>query len=174
MGAGAETKDAIARELDAIRAGLRDDASSAERNMVPLFGRIGAVAGLYRIFYERFLAAARLTHTEYQVLGIVRGIGPRSPSQLARSIRQTTAGMTKTLDRLERAGLIERRSHPSDRRSVEIVLTEPGAELAGRLMREELSAQRGMLGDMGREERERLIGSLDELIERIVDGLPGD
>jgi DNA-binding MarR family transcriptional regulator len=38
------------------------------------------------------------------------------------------------VDRLSRQGLVERIDDPSDRRSVKILLTEKGKELAGRLL----------------------------------------
>jgi DNA-binding MarR family transcriptional regulator len=52
-----------------------------------------------------------------------------SPRQLAPELGTDTAGMTRLLDRLEDKGLITRRRHPEDRRSVVIEVTEKGREL---------------------------------------------
>lgn len=161
----------IRRELEEIRTGLGERNPDLELDLIPIFGRVGAVASLYRAYYERFLAGSGLTHTEYQVLGTLRGAGPRSPTQLAGSVRQTTAGMTKTLDRLARAGLVERRAHPSDRRRVEVVPTRSGGRLVDRLQRRELSAQQELLGTLGARDRARLAGLLDQIIEQLVDGM---
>lgn len=54
-----------------------------------------------------------------------------SPSSLARQVGITTASTTKLLDRLERAGHIERRPNPADRRSWQIKVMA-GTRLAGR------------------------------------------
>jgi hypothetical protein len=80
--------------------------------------------------------------------------------------------MTKTIDRLERAGLVERRAHASDRRRVEVVLTAKGEEVTDRLLRAEISAHQEILADIGPAGRERLRDLLDQAIERLVDGMP--
>jgi DNA-binding MarR family transcriptional regulator len=50
--------------------------------------------------------------------------------QLAQTLGFSTAGATKVADRLTEAGLIERRTCPSDRRMVYATLTERGLEVA--------------------------------------------
>ena len=167
---GRQAAAAIERELAEIQAGLQARDPALPTGLIPLFGRLGAVASLYRLYYERFLAGSGLTHPEYQVLGILRGAGPRSPTQLARSVRQTTAGMTKTLDRLERAGLVQRRALARDRRRVEVALTAAGARRTDALQRLELEAQQDMLGDLPPGQRKQLAAHLDRLIQRLVDG----
>ncbi|GAA2894313.1 hypothetical protein GCM10010472_61100 [Pseudonocardia halophobica] len=59
--------------------------------------------------------------------------GPRTPSALARRVGVTPASVTSQLDRLELAGHVVRRSNPRDRRSVLVVLTDRGHDLAARL-----------------------------------------
>lgn len=50
--------------------------------------------------------------------------GPVSPHDVARHLRISTASTTKLLDRLEEAGHVVRRPHPTDRRSRVIELTD--------------------------------------------------
>lgn len=50
-------------------------------------------------------------------------------SQLAKAVGRTATSFTPTVDQLENKGLIERRTHPSDRRSVTIHLTAKGKAL---------------------------------------------
>lgn len=169
---GRQVGSGIHRELEEIRAGLRARSPELYVDAIPIFGRIGAISSLYRSYYERFLAASGLTHAEYQVLGILRGVGARSPTQLARSVGQTTAGMTKTLDRLERGHLVARGSHPSDRRRVEVSLTDAGASRTDALQRDELAAQAHMLSDLGPDRQELLRELLDRVIEQLVDAMP--
>jgi DNA-binding MarR family transcriptional regulator len=52
--------------------------------------------------------------------------GPRTASSLASSERMRPQSMAQTLTELERAGLIERRADPEDRRRIQIELTEQG------------------------------------------------
>ncbi|WIB77982.1 MarR family transcriptional regulator [Curtobacterium sp. MCPF17_002] len=48
-------------------------------------------------------------------------------TQLARALRLSTAGITKLIDRLARAGRVERRPNPKDRRGI-IIIPAPTAE----------------------------------------------
>lgn len=56
-----------------------------------------------------------------------------SPSQLMALLGTDTAGMTRLLDRLERKGLLNRRKHPDDRRSVLIEITDQGSAIVPHL-----------------------------------------
>lgn len=58
--------------------------------------------------------------------------GPLSPTEVARCVQLTTAGMTEILDRLERAGHLRRDPHPSDRRKVVVSLTPSAVGLIER------------------------------------------
>jgi DNA-binding MarR family transcriptional regulator len=139
---------------------------------LPLAGRIGALAGLHRTFTERTFAGAAITHSEFQVLWLLRTTSPCSPTDLARHVQQTSAGMTRTLDRLERAGLVERRAHASDRRRVEVVVTRAGERVADDMQAVELAAFEEVLGDLDASERKALAARLDQLIERLYDAMP--
>ncbi|MFI5937618.1 MarR family transcriptional regulator [Actinoplanes sp. NPDC051494] len=59
---------------------------------------------------------------------------PSTPSELARLLDISTAASTGVVDRLERHAHVERRKHPTDRRRLEIHVTESGrAEIIGHL-----------------------------------------
>jgi len=95
-----------AAELEEIRRGWESVLPGVDAGSFPFFVRIAILANLSGAFVEEVLAPFGLTRAEYETLGILRstGSGRRcSPTELARFARQTTAGMTKTLDRLERA-----------------------------------------------------------------------
>lgn len=73
-----------------------------------------------------------LQMSEYYVIGALYVAGPDhplSPTQLSQIVLQTTGGMTKTLSRLEDAGLVERRPDPADGRRRLIHLTTAGSRL---------------------------------------------
>ena len=55
-----------------------------------------------------------------------------TPGDLRTQLNLTSAGITKRIDQVEARGLIERRPHPTDRRSVTLHLTEEGEALADR------------------------------------------
>jgi DNA-binding MarR family transcriptional regulator len=80
--------------------------------------------------YRRAMAVALgVGVTEVSALGEIRQDGPLTPSELARRLGLTSPSVTSLLDRLETAGLVVRRRHPADRRSVLVELTEAGDQL---------------------------------------------
>ncbi|HEY6424913.1 MAG TPA: MarR family transcriptional regulator [Pseudonocardiaceae bacterium] len=74
---------------------------------------------------ERQLAAFDVTAQQAALL-LHAGRQDSSPSRLMALLGTDTAGMTRLLDRLEGKGLLQRRQHPDDRRSVVIELTDQG------------------------------------------------
>ncbi|MBW5446557.1 MarR family transcriptional regulator [Cohnella sp. CFH 77786] len=87
--------------------------------------------------------APQLTAGQLEVLELLLAKEPMKPSELLPYLETTPAAITTLLDRMERAGLVERRRDESDRRIVWIHMTELGrseverglrvrAEVAGR------------------------------------------
>src|SRR5215471_921409 len=62
--------------------------------------------------------------TDVKCLDIMTLKGSASPSELAKHTGLSTGATTAMLDRLEMAKLIERRPHPTDRRSTIVVLSK--------------------------------------------------
>ena len=58
-----------------------------------------------------------------------------TPADLRAQLNLTSAGITKRIDQVEAKGLLERRAHPSDRRSVTLHLTAEGERLADATIR---------------------------------------
>jgi DNA-binding MarR family transcriptional regulator len=83
---------------------------------------------------------------------------------VVRGLSITVGGASKTVDRLERNGLVARRPHPRDRRSSVIALTSLGAtthEQAQRLIAAELDARiGGVLPDRALDQLHRAIAKL--------------
>jgi DNA-binding MarR family transcriptional regulator len=71
----------------------------------------------------------RLNRTDMRGLELIGREGPLTPTQLAHRLALTTGGVTTVIDRLERAGYVERRSDPSDRRRVVLETTHASHEL---------------------------------------------
>lgn len=80
---------------------------------------------------DRTAAGYGLAHQgDLDVLTQLDLVGPQSPSMLARDLLLTTGGMTVRLNRLQDAGLIERKPNPDDGRGVHVHLTSRGRALA--------------------------------------------
>jgi DNA-binding MarR family transcriptional regulator len=92
-----------------------------------ILDRIIGLSRRARRSMEETLTAFDLTHGEFKVLGWLR-LGDHSPGQLAANADLSSGAMTNRLDQLERAGLVERRPSPDDRRSIRVFATEKGIE----------------------------------------------
>lgn len=117
-----------------------------------------------------FFAAHGLQAGEFDLLATLRRAGEPyalMPTALYESAMISSGGMTSRIDRLEKAGLIERRKHPSDRRGVLVALTPAGFELIdGMLAAHVANLQRVLSGLTVDEQR-----ALHELTSKLLAGL---
>jgi DNA-binding MarR family transcriptional regulator len=88
---------------------------------------IGLSRRIRRSMEETLREEFDLTHGEFKVLGWLR-TGDRSPGELAANADLSSGAMTNRLDQLERAGLVERRPDPDDRRGIRVSATEKGRQ----------------------------------------------
>ena len=91
--------------------------------------RIGGLNKRLNREMEETLADFDLNFGEWKVLGTLWRVGEphrSSPGELARMEDLSSGAMTNRLDRLEEAGYIRRLPDPSDRRAVQVELTDKG------------------------------------------------
>ena len=114
-----------------------------------------------------------LSHTgDLDVLTDLDRAGPphqRTPSELAETLLLTTGGMTVRLNRLQRAGLIERLPNPLDGRGVLVRLTPMGKELADDALITLLDTQAASLGMLQASEQADLADLLRTLLRGLGD-----
>jgi len=79
-----------------------------------------------------------------------------TPSELLSSMLLTSGAMTNRLDKLESKGLILRHHSKSDRRSVEVELTENGLAVANELIVEHVRAQEELVSGLSVAEQENV------------------
>jgi DNA-binding MarR family transcriptional regulator len=87
-----------------------------------------------------------------------------SPTRLYEAAMISSGGMTNRLDRLERAGLIERRPDPSDRRGKLIALTTAGRRVIDGTIARHVANEEQLLSVLSTAEQERLNALLRKLI----------
>ncbi len=134
---------------------------------IPIFARLAYLSSRSQEFHGQVLKPFGRRVSEYRLLSTLVIMGPLPPSQLSNILFQTPAGMTKTLDRLEKEHLIKRLRSPVDRRSVEIHLTKKGIAGASALMTAEAEAQSILIKDLSKQERKQLVRSFDLLIDNL-------
>jgi DNA-binding MarR family transcriptional regulator len=151
----AGTGDAI----DAIVARWRAERPDIDPAPMAVFGRIYRIASAAGSRMERVYAQYGIGRGEFDVLAALRRAGAPfdlSPGHLADTLMLTTGGMTGRLDKLERAGLVERRADQRDRRALRVVLTDRGRKTIDDAVVAGLDAQHEMLARLGAQRSEQL------------------
>ena len=107
---------------------------------------------------------------DFDVLATLRRQGHPyllTPTQLGERTMVTSGAVSKRVDRLADAGLVERRPRPADRRSVAVALTAKGRRVIDAAMDEHVANEARLLE--GLEEVER--ASLGALLARLATSL---
>jgi DNA-binding MarR family transcriptional regulator len=119
---------------------------------------------------EELLRPFGLSSGTFTLLQIVAG-DPEAvtPSQIAGRANPpvTTATVTGLLDTCERKGWVQRRRHPSDRRSVLVDLTPEGAALLRRVVPAITGAEHRWTATTTAAQRRRLTTALGQLAEHL-------
>jgi DNA-binding MarR family transcriptional regulator len=133
------------RLLDAAESVMRD-------HMNPLFAEAGLLPGEFDV-----LATLRRSGEPYLL----------SPTRLYEAVMISSGGMTNRLDRLERAGLVERRPDPSDRRGKLIALTDAGKRVIDETIGRHVANEERLLSVLTAAEQEKL----NSLLRKLIAGL---
>ncbi|MFI7080459.1 MarR family winged helix-turn-helix transcriptional regulator [Micromonospora sp. NPDC049903] len=126
--------------------------------------RIMHVAGALRHHQDTEIAALGLTPAVARALYELDPDRPLPARELAEQLRCDRSNVTALVDKLERAGLVERRADPADRRQRTLVVTEAGRRMRDRV-HEVLSDSR-LLAGLSTEE----LAVLGELVWKVSDG----
>lgn len=98
-----------------------------------------AMRSAYLLVSERFekeLAEAGLPDLGFfgVLLALSEESKPSRPKDLLRKVNVTKSGLTRLVDRIEKAGLVERTYCPSDRRGTFLVITDQGRETLAQML----------------------------------------
>jgi DNA-binding MarR family transcriptional regulator len=140
-----------------------------------ILGRAYRLSNLVRPSIEATFAGLDLDRGEFDVLGTLRRSGPPyrlTPTELYTSLMISSGGLTHRLDRLEKAGLIQREKSPRDGRSLLVGLTQAGVERAEAAFRADMANESAFLRGLEAKERELLAGLLRKLIVSIERDVP--
>lgn len=116
-----------------------------------------------QIRFARLFRPYGLTPSQYNVLRILRGEGEPLPIlEIAERTITVVPGITGLIDRLEEAGLVERRRCPSDRRVIHVAIMPAGRKLLARLDEPLVTLHRQVLGHLSASELKQLIRLLEK------------
>lgn len=106
----------------------------------------------------------------FDLLAALRRAGPPfelNPTELMRATLLSSGGITKRLDRLEAAGLVERRPDPGDRRGTLVRLTRRGKAAVDRAVAAHVANEERLVASLSAAERR----TLDRLLRKLLAGL---
>jgi DNA-binding MarR family transcriptional regulator len=158
------------------RAEISTAKDAAGNELIVAFGRLQGVAGRLEYVLGRAIEEeCGISHVMFEVLLILGRAGRPGLSMGAVGREQvlTTGGVTRLIDRMEAAGLVERTEDPGDRRGRLVQLTPLGEQTAVRASQVHLeNIKRYFLEPLPVSHRERFLDDLRILSQAARDALP--
>lgn len=149
---------------------------AADDEEVLAFGRLlGAAGRLEHILGRSLEQECGISHLVFEVLLILGRAGGKGLSMRAIGREQvlTTGGVTRLVDRMEAAGLVERTADPDDRRGRLVRLSPLGEQTAVRAARVHVeNIRRYFLDPLPTEHRDRFAEDLRILSHSAREALP--
>ena len=155
-------------KIDHMVSALREARPDLDPAYLEVLGRIDRLALLHYAATQReFPRRVGVSSAEFEVLLALRLVAPAfqlTPTALANAVIMTSGGMTIRLDRLERAGLVQRQPDPGDRRGSLVLLTEAGHRLVDEHLADIAAREDRLLVALSPSERRQLAQLLRKLL----------
>jgi DNA-binding MarR family transcriptional regulator len=156
--------------IDAIEQAWRRERPDLDVTPLVLFGRLFRAVGLADEHLGAGLARFDLQPGWFDLLTALRRAGDPyelNPTRLMQVTMLSSGGMTKRLDQMAAAGLVERRPDPSDRRGILVRLTRRGRQTIDRALPVHVANEGRLLAGLNAQERR----SLDVLLRKLLANL---
>lgn len=145
--------------VDRILAQWRRERPDLDVDAMGLFGRLSRLKTHLGREIEKVLLAHGLNSSSFDVLATLRRSGAPyalSPGDLLATMMVSSGTMTNRIDQLEKAGFVQRVTHPEDRRSVLIALTDRGLACVEEAVTAHVANQNRLIGALEPTERSEL------------------
>jgi len=156
--------------VDGLLAQWNHERPDLDVSALGLVGRLLRTAQLAESDLAAGLAPHGLQRGWLDVLAALRRAGEPyqlNPGQLLHATMLSSGGMTKRLDRLAEAGLVERAPDPSDRRATLVRLTPSGKARIDRAIETHIANEERLLDTLTPTERR----ALDTALRKLLAGL---
>jgi len=160
----------VADRLDEIEEAWRRERPDVDVTPLVLVGRLFRAVQLADVQLAAGLSAFDLQPGWFDLLAALRRAGKPyqlKPTELSRATMLSSAGMTKRLDRMAAAGLVERRPDPNDRRGTLVRLTARGRRTIDAALSAHVANESRLLAGLTRQDRR----SLDAVLRKLLAGL---
>lgn len=179
MAKSEETRDAVSSSLYDVKSSDprselidRSSVDPVEVEQIgALMSSLGRLREAERELSDASLKYMKLNESDMRALHYLIVAGNRgdiaTPGGISTHLKISTASTTKLLDRLEKAGHITRRAHPTDRRALAISITPHTYEAAMSTVGRQQSKRFHAAARLTPSERETVIRFLDDMTEQI-------
>jgi len=155
-----------ADHIDRLRAQWAAELPDVDTQGMAVLGRARRIVLQSRPAIEAVFARHGVDTGEFDVLTTLMRMGPPyalRPTELYRSLRISSGGLTDRLNRLQRAELISRPPSPEDRRSQLVQLTAEGRDKVEAAFRENMAVEARLLAPLEPADRQALADLLRKL-----------
>lgn len=129
---------------------------------------LAQVSRLMRRAFDERAREIGVTRPQWQVLGVLRryqGIRQAGLAEIL-EVEPITAG--RMIDRMQDAGLVERRADPCDRRAWNLHLTERGQEMIERLQPFAIETSASALAGISEADKAQLMATLEIILANLT------
>lgn len=158
--------------IDRLRGQWQRELPELDTSPMAVLGRARRITLRVRPGIEAVFARHGLDTGEFDVISTLRRAGAPwrlTPTELYRTLMISSGGLTARLNRLEAAGLIQRREAEEDKRSLLVELTEAGRAKAEATFREDMALEKRLLAGLSAHEQEDLAALLRKLALSLED-----
>jgi DNA-binding MarR family transcriptional regulator len=160
------TEDSIGR----VMAQWASERPQLDTSSLETIGRLQRIQHLLEPTFRDVLGSHGLDRGGCDVLASLRRVGKPyelTPTRLCNELVLTSGAITHRVDALERAGLVERRPDPEDRRGSIVALTASGKREIDEVMTAYMDAQRAVTALLSEKEKSTLGQLLSKLLVSI-------
>ena len=161
------TDEALRDEVDELVAAWQAQRPDLDVEPLQVLSRVSRLARHLDRARRAAFADHDLEPWEFDVLSALRRQGPPyelSPGALLRITLVTSGTMTNRIDRLERAGLVDRHPDPQDKRGVLVRLTADGSTRVDAALADLLTSEQALLHPIPARSRRTLADLLRDLL----------
>jgi DNA-binding MarR family transcriptional regulator len=145
--------------VDKILAQWKRERPDLDASPMGVIGRLSRLAQHIDHALQAEFAPLGIAPGEFDVLATLRRAGvpyQLNPTQLYQALMLSSGAMTNRLDRLEKAGYVQRLPDPQDRRGTLIQLTDQGVQFIDKAVEVHLWNEQRLIANLSVEERKQL------------------
>lgn len=118
--------------------------------------------------HQQFFKKFDITMQQYNILRILRGQHPKAANinTLKERMLDKMSDVSRLVERLRKAGLVERKSSEIDRRAVDVMITPKGLSLLGEIDQDLPALEDSLNLSLSEDEAKQLNGLLDKILMR--------